>query len=157
MTSKKYSKMGFTLIELLVVMAILGIVLSIYASLYYSGYKSYDGTQKNIDVEQNVRYAMSFIVNQINRSTNKKDIKIDKNILNISGVEIDKKPNQVLQIGYNSTKHVIYAYKNNIEIATNIYNFIININNDLLYIEITGENDEGTGTFTLSTDIYLRK
>lgn len=31
---------GFTLVELLVTLALLGIVISIYSSLYYSGYKS---------------------------------------------------------------------------------------------------------------------
>lgn len=61
---------GYTLIELLVTLAIIGIVLSIYSTLYYSSYKSYVSTQKNIDIEQNVRYAMTYITNQINQNSN---------------------------------------------------------------------------------------
>lgn len=146
---------GFTLVEVLATIAILGIVISIYSSLYYSGYKAYDNTQKNIDVEQNVRYAMNYIVDKINQSENKNSISPYTDSNGNSGIKIDDQ-NIIL---YNNVKHTIYAYGNNgNEIAVNIYGLkVIQKNNNMIYIEITGHSKNSSNTYTLSTDVFLRK
>nr|WP_257875851.1 prepilin-type N-terminal cleavage/methylation domain-containing protein [Thermoanaerobacterium thermosaccharolyticum] len=147
---------GFTLIELLVVLALLGIVISTYASLYYTCYRTYIGTENNIDVEQNVRYAMTYIMNKVNQCTDKSKIAPYTAVNGYSGIKIDEK-NIIL---YNSQMHKLYDYLNNgNEIATNIYGFIVTPSQDgnIITIEIVGKKSDGTGEFTLTTDIYLRK
>lgn len=137
------------------VLALLGIVLSIYASLYYSGYKSYTSIEKNVDVEQNVRYAMTYIMNKVNQCTNKSKI-TPYTVNGFSGIKIDEK-NIIL---YNSQMHKLFDYLNNgNEIATNIYGFIVIPSQDgnIITIEIVGRKGDGTGEFTLTTDIFLRK
>lgn len=144
---------GFTLIELLVTLAILGIVISIYSSLYFSGYKTYEDTQKNIDIEQNVRYAMTYIITQINQSMDKSTISPYTYKNGDSGIKIDDQ-NFIL---WNKDEGKLYAYGNNgNEIAVNISNFQVTPkSNNIINIIITGEN--GTRKFTLSTDVYIRK
>ncbi|MGF7397056.1 prepilin-type N-terminal cleavage/methylation domain-containing protein [Thermoanaerobacterium thermosaccharolyticum] len=140
---------GFTLVELLVTLALLGIVISIYSSLYYSGYKSYTSTQNNIDIEQNVRYAMDYIVNQIDKGPSSIGIIDNGHGLVIDGnyIQLDTKNNK------------IYLDQNQgHEIATKIVEFNVSLkNNKLLNIEIVGQNSDGTGRFSLSTDIFARK
>lgn len=61
---------------------------------------------------------------------------------------------------YNSQMHKLFDYLNNgNEIATNIYGFIVIPSQDgnIITIEIVGRKGDGTGEFTLTTDIFLRK
>ncbi|WP_225624098.1 PilW family protein [Thermoanaerobacterium thermosaccharolyticum] len=140
---------GITLVELLVTLALLGIVISIYSSLYYSGYKSYKSTQDNIDIEQNVRYAMNYIINQIDKGPSSINIIDNGHGLVIDGnyIQLDTKNNK------------IYLDQNQgHEIATNIVEFNVRLKNDkILNIEIVGQNSNGTGRFSLTTDIFPRK
>jgi prepilin-type N-terminal cleavage/methylation domain-containing protein len=147
---------GFTLIELLVTLALVGIVISVYASLYYFGYKSYNSTQNNIDTEQNVRYAMTYIINQINQCPDKSQI-IYKS--GDSGIKIYDQNGNLNYINLDRNEHKLYAYGNKgNEIAVNIIDFkVTDKGNNILNIEITGQNKDGSGTFTLSTDVYIRK
>jgi prepilin-type N-terminal cleavage/methylation domain-containing protein len=140
---------GFTLVELLVTLALLGIVISIYSSLYYSGYKSYKNTQGNIDIEQNVRYVMNYIINQIDKGPTLINIIDNGHGLNIDGNYIQ----------FDTINNKIYLDQNRgHEIATNISEFNVKLkNSNVLNIEIVGQNKDGTGEFSLSTDIFLRK
>lgn len=140
---------GFTLVELIITLALLGIVISVYSSLYYSGYKSYVNTQKNVDIEQNVRFAMNFIVSKLENSPSAVTI-IDGG----HGIVIDS-----LNIQFDDKKHTLYLDGNQgHEIAVRIYGFnLIKKSSNMLNIEIIGQNEDGTGKFSLSTDVYLRK
>lgn len=140
---------GFTLVELIVTLALLGIVISVYSSLYYSGYKSYVNTQKNVDVEQNVRFAMNFIVSKLENGPSAVTI-IDGG----HGIIIDS-----LYIQFDNTNHRLYLDKNQgHELAVKIYGFnLIKKSSNMLNVEIIGQNDNNTGRFSLSTDVYLRK
>ncbi|MGB9679462.1 MAG: PilW family protein [Thermoanaerobacteraceae bacterium] len=140
---------GFTLIELIVTLAIIGIVFSIYSSLYYSGYKSFTSTQKNVDIEQNVRYAMNYIVSLLEKGYDSIEI-----IDNGHGIKIDG-----TEIKLNEAKHVLYKDKNTgHELAVKIYGFNLDINKNVLRIQIIGQSDDkGSNRFSLSTDFYLRK
>jgi len=146
---------GFTLIELLVVLSLIGLIVSIYASLYYSGYKTYSNVVNNSDVEQNVRYAMTYIMNKVNQCSDKSKI-APYSINGYKGIKIDDK-NIIL---YNSQLHKLFDYLNNgNEIATNIYDFSVTLSPDgtLINVKIVGQKSDGTGKITLESDIYLRK
>ncbi|MDI3311323.1 MAG: prepilin-type N-terminal cleavage/methylation domain-containing protein [Thermoanaerobacterium sp.] len=140
---------GFTLVELLVTLALLGLVISIYSLLYYSGYNSYKDTQNNIDIEQNVRYAMNYIVNQIDKGPSSINI-----IDNGHGLVIDS-----TYIQFDTVNNKLYLDQNRgHEIATNIVEFNVNLKSgNMLNIELVGQNRDGTGKFSLSTDIFIRK
>ncbi|MEG6565817.1 prepilin-type N-terminal cleavage/methylation domain-containing protein [Thermoanaerobacterium saccharolyticum] len=146
---------GFTLIELLVVLSLIGLVVSIYATLYYSGYKTYSDVVNSSDVEQNVRYAMTYIMNKVNQCSDKSKI-TPYNINGYTGIKIDDK-NIIL---YNSQLHKLFDYLNNgNEIATNIYGFFVTPSQDgtIINVKIVGQKSDGTGKITLTSDIYLRK
>jgi hypothetical protein len=98
---------------------------------------------------------MNYIVDKINQSENKNSISPYTDSNGNSGIKIDDQ-NIIL---YNNVKHTIYAYGNNgNEIAVNIYGLkVIQKNNNMIYIEITGHSKNSSNTYTLSTDVFLRK
>jgi prepilin-type N-terminal cleavage/methylation domain-containing protein len=151
---------GFTLIELVVTLAILGIVLSVYSSLYYSGYKSFESTGSSVEVEQNVRFAMNYIMSQLNQSPD------EVVILNGGkGLELDWKDenNNIVKsliIKLDEKKHALYLDDNKgHELATKIYDFKVNKKGtSLINIYIKGQkNDKALNEFSLSNDFFLRK
>ncbi|HHW56712.1 MAG TPA: prepilin-type N-terminal cleavage/methylation domain-containing protein [Clostridia bacterium] len=147
---------GFTLIELIVTLAILGIVIGVYSSLYYSGYKSFTGTQNSIDVEQNVRFAMNYIVSLLEKGPSEVII-----IDNGHGLTIkDVNDSNGITIRLDNKKHALYVDDNKgHELAVKIYEFnIIQKSRNMINIEIIGQSDDkGLNKFSLSTDVFLRK
>lgn len=156
---------GFTLIELIVTLAILGVVIGVYSLLYYSGYKSFVSTQNNVDVEQNVRIAMNYIVSLLEKGPSEVEI-----IDNGYGLSIKK---VLTKEGYRDYKitlesPILYIHikesdtdsrGSKLQLAVNIYDFKVTTKNDnMMNIEITGQSDDkGSNRFSLSTEVFLRK
>lgn len=141
---------GFTLIELIVTLAILGVVIGVYSSLYYSGYKSFISTQNNVDVEQNVRFAMNYIVTALEKGPSHVTVIDNGHGINIDGlvIRLDRK------------KHALYTNDNaGHELAVKIYGFnVAKKSTNMINIQIIGQSDDnGSNRFSLSTDVFLRK
>ncbi|WP_038016633.1 PilW family protein [Thermoanaerobacter sp. X514] len=156
---------GFTLIELIVTLAILGIVIGVYSSLYYSGYKSFSSTQNSVDVEQNVRFAMNYIVSLLEKGPSKVEI-----INNGCGLSIKKVLTDRGYRDYTITLENLILYTHikesdtdsrgsKLQLAVNIYDFKVTKKpNNMINIEIIGQSDgKGSNRFSLSTDVFLRK
>ncbi|ERM91671.1 PilW family protein [Caldanaerobacter subterraneus] len=156
---------GFTLIELIVTLAILGIVIGVYSSLYYSGYKSFSSTQNSVDVEQNVRFAMNYIVSLLEKGPSEVEIIDNGRGLSIKQVLTDR--------GYRDytitlEKPILYTHikesdtdsrGSKLQLAVNIYDFMVTKkSNNMINIQIIGQSDDnGSNRFSLSTDVFLRK
>jgi len=157
---------GFTLIELIVTLAILGIVIGVYSSLYYSGYKSFSSTQNSVDVEQNVRFAMNYIVSLLEKGPSEVEI-----IDNGCGLSIKKVLTDRGYRDYTITleKPILYtrikesdtdSRGSKLQLAVNIYDFKVTKkpNSNMINIQIIGQSDDkGSNRFSLSTDVFLRK
>jgi prepilin-type N-terminal cleavage/methylation domain-containing protein len=65
MTSKTKNSQGFSLIELLIVIAILGVILTGIYSLFMSANKSQISQDLEVEMQQNARSAMDFIVREL--------------------------------------------------------------------------------------------
>ncbi len=62
------SERGFTLVEIMVAMTIFAFVLTGILLLYVNGYRSYAGTNRRIEVQENLRYAMSWMARDIRQA-----------------------------------------------------------------------------------------
>ncbi|MGB9779464.1 PilW family protein [Caldanaerobacter sp.] len=151
---------GFTLIELIVTLAILGIVLSVYSSLYYSGYKSFESTESSVEVEQNVRFAMNYIMSQLNKGPDEVVILNGGKGLQINWKDSSANTVKSVIIKLDEKKHTLYLDDNKgHELATKIYDFKVTQKGpSMINIYIKGQrNDRGLNEFSLSNDFFLRK
>lgn len=151
---------GFTLIELIVTLAILGIVISVYSSLYYSGYKSFESTESSVEVEQNVRFAMNYIMSQLNKGPDEVIILNGGKGLQINWKDSSANIVKSVIIKLDEKKHTLYLDDNKgHELATKIYDFKVTQKGpSMINIYIKGQrNDRGLNEFSLSNDFFLRK
>ncbi|AAM24493.1 MAG: hypothetical protein XD49_0211 [Caldanaerobacter subterraneus] len=151
---------GFTLIELIVTLAILGVVLSIYSSLYYSGYMSFQSTENSVDVEQNVRFAMNYIIAQLDKGPDEVVIINGGRGLEINWKDSNSNVVKSIIIKFDEKKHALYLDDNKgHELATKIYDFKVTQKGPyMINVYIKGQrNDRGLNEFSLSNDFFLRK
>jgi len=144
---KRHGDKGFTLLEVLLVLAISAIIFQIAYTLLFAGYASFKRISASVDVQENVRLAMGYIMRMLYAS-NSADVVLNegKHQLAVNGSLFYKSGNS------------LYEQRDGIanEIAYNISDFIVE--QDGANIRITIKSDDGRGhAFSLSSEYALRR
>ncbi len=134
---------GFTLIEVLAAVALISVIALTAVSLFYCTSETYIKREKSMDIRQNVRGAMETITQDIKRTNDSSNIKIESNRL---------------YVGYNNyffvpRKNCISMNSNEgQELANLIAGFLFSMDGRRVSVTITGVDG-----YSLSNIIYLSK
>lgn len=149
---------GFTLVEIMVAMTIFAFVLTGILLLYANGYRSYAGTSRRIEVQENLRYALSWMARDIRQASSVEVLGSDAICLTIPGGE-------PITYQYDSLQREVETKRSAVDIpkpiASNVtaLGFTPHFTPDggirSITITITGER-WGTGPITMRTRVYLR-
>ncbi|MGQ9531240.1 MAG: PilW family protein [Desulfotomaculales bacterium] len=153
---------GFTLVEIMVAMTIFAFVLTGILLLYVNGYRSYAGTSRRIEVQENLRYALSWMARDIRQAV----------ALDVYGSDGNPaKVGPTIRFVLPDGKKVTYQYdavQREVEtkrsagdtphpIASNVsgLQFTWALGRRIVTISITGEQ-WNTGPITVRTQVHLR-
>ena len=149
---------GFTLVEIMVAMTIFAFVLTGILLLYVNGYRSYAGTSRRIEVQENLRYALSWMARDIRQASSVQVLGSDSICLNIPGREPITYQYDGFHQEVETTRSAVDTPK---PIASNVTAlvFVPQSTPDgrirSVTITITGERWD-TGPITMRTRVYLR-
>lgn len=75
---------GFTLVELIIVIALIGIVASVVASMFFTGIRSYQTAEDQLESYYNARWVFMYIERQIKHS---EEVYMKDNIIYLQDIE----------------------------------------------------------------------
>ena len=153
---------GFTLVEIMVAMTIFAFVVTGILLLYVNGYRSYAGTSRKIEVQENLRYALSWMARDIRQA-------VQLEVYDAAGRSANAGPTMRLTLsGGNQITYQYDAVQREVEtrrsavdtpkpIASNVtaLQFTRDVHGRSVSITITGERWD-TGPITMRTRVHLR-
>ncbi len=150
---------GFTLVEAVVAMTVFSFVAVLVAALYLHGYRSYSRESDRIEVQENLRFAVSKMASKIRQAKNIKVYRAD-------GTESTEGTEIRIEFNNSAAGFRFDAGDGEIEekndgtwqpLASNIKSLVFNYdeNRKVVTISIVGETDR-SGPVSLSTKVYLR-
>lgn len=156
------SERGFTLVEIMVAMTIFAFVLTGILLLYANGYRSYAGTNRRIEVQENLRYALSWMGRDIRQAVRLDVYGADGNPADVGPtIRFTLPDGKEVTYQYDAAQREVETKRSAVDtphpIASNVsgLEFRRDPAGRTVTITITGEQ-WNTGPVTIHTQVHLR-
>jgi len=151
------SKKGMTLVELIIAIGLISVIITLGYMFYFTGVRAFDRNVDRADIQQNVRHSISFIskrlLNADEVTTTPKTLTITRlsPITRLVSLEHFRLTETTLRVNHN------YPTGPFNPLAENITAFEVTMTDRMITVEISGGSIQEPNSFTLKTQVLLRR
>ena len=155
---KKFAKnkTGFTLLEVIIASALIATTLTVGYSIYALGLRTFNRDAANIEIQQNIRLASSYINKKL-LNASEENVKIQKGTHSSDRLAIGRELFQLsgttLQVDHNYNS----GHPNFNPLSEGIKDFRADKEGRLIIVTITGKDTQTGQEFSTVIEIFLRK
>ncbi|HHU63152.1 MAG TPA: hypothetical protein GXZ32_02920 [Clostridiales bacterium] len=149
-------KTGLTLLEIIIASALIATTLTVGYSIYVMGLRTFNRDAANIEIQQNIRFASSYINKKL-LNASEESVKIYKGTYSgdrlAIGNEFFQLSGTTLQVDHNYNS----GHPNFNPLAEGVKDFKVNKEGRFVTVTIIGENARTGQEFSTVIEVFLRK